>query len=48
MWLQMPLAVKYKMIEVELDDNDERELFELRKINAKVEVGLASSLLAQL
>ena len=39
---------KNKTIDVDLDDNDERELLELRKINAKVEVGPRGSLLAQL
>lgn len=42
------LSRKNKMIDVELDDNDERELFQLRKINAKVEVGPEGSLLSQL
>jgi 23S rRNA A2030 N6-methylase RlmJ len=42
------LSRKNKMIDVELDDNDERELFELRKINAKVKVEPEGSLLAQL
>jgi hypothetical protein len=42
------LSRKNKMIDVDLDDNDERELLELRKINAKVEVGPRGSLIAQL
>ena len=42
------LSRKNKMIDVVLDDNDERELLELRKINAKVEVGPRGSLIAQL
>jgi len=42
------LSRKNKMIDVDLDDNDERELLELRKINAKVEVGPKGSLIAQL
>ena len=42
------LSRKNKTIDADLDDNDERELLELRKINAKVEVGPRGSLLAQL
>jgi len=42
------LSRKNKMIDVDLDGNDERELLELRKINAKVEVGPRGSLIAQL
>jgi len=33
------LSRKNKTIDADLDDNDEKELLELRKINAKVEVG---------
>jgi len=42
------LSRKSKLLVIELDDCDEKELIELRKIDAKVEVGPEGSLFAQL
>jgi len=42
------LSRKSKLLVIELNDCDEKELIELRKIDAKVEVGTEGSLFAQL
>jgi len=47
MSLLMPLH-KNKAVMETLEDGDEKELMELKKIDAKIEVGLEDSLLSQL